>query len=185
MGLPKTDAIVTRIADQMVASKDFIDGQRLSAGSDCWPPASKSIDVVKEELPKQPWVKAPDPEVLAALLAGDKDLGYIGWYWGYQMIALAEYHLLTGDPSVLPALEAYALTMARGQDPAGIWGHRLATKARNGRLPGYAHINNPSLSTVIGMQMALKCGIENPEIQAGIDRSVAFYKSFSGEGALP
>ncbi|MGB1130123.1 MAG: DUF6288 domain-containing protein, partial [Haloferula sp.] len=182
----KTDAIVTRIADQMVASKDFIDGQMpvgwiglLATGE------QKYIDVVKEELPKQPWVKAPDPEVLAALLAGDKDLGYIGWYWGYQMIALAEYHLLTGDPSVLPALEAYALTMARGQDPAGIWGHRLATKARNGRLPGYAHINNPSLSTVIGMQMALKCGIENPEIQAGIDRSVAFYKSFSGEGALP
>lgn len=182
----KTDAIVTRIADQMVKSKDFVDGQipvgwigLLATGE------KKYIDIVKKELPKQKWAQTPDPAVLAALLSGDKDLGYIGWYWGYQMIALAEYHLQTGDKSVLPALEAYALTMARGQDPAGIWGHRLATKARNGRLPGYAHINNPSLSTIIGMQMALKCGIDNPEIKAGVDRSVAFYKSYSGEGALP
>lgn len=182
----KTDAIVTRIADEMVKSKDFTDGQvtvgwigLLATGE------KKYIDVVKEELPKQKWAQAPDPEVLAALLRGDKDLGYIGWYWGYQMIVLAEYHLATGDKSVLPALEAYALTMARGQDPAGIWGHRLATKQRNGRLPGYAHINNPSLSTLIGMQMALKCGIDNPEIQQGVDRSVAFFKTYSGEGALP
>ena len=182
----KTDAIITRIADRMVESKDFIDGSipvgwigLLATGE------KKYIDVVKKELPKQKWAQAPDPAVLAALLSGDKDLGYIGWYWGYQMIALAEYHLLTGDKSVLPALEAYALTMARGQDPVGIWGHRLATKARNGRLPGYAHINNPSLSTLIGMQMAIKCGIDNPEIEKGIDRSIAFYKTYSGEGALP
>ncbi|MDC0302817.1 DUF6288 domain-containing protein [bacterium] len=69
--------------------------------------------------------------------------------------------------------------------PPGSGGHRLATKKRNGRLPGYAHINNPSLSTLIGMQMALKCGIDNPEIKTGVARSVAFYKTYAGEGALP
>jgi len=182
----KTNAIVTRIADQMVESGSFVNGQvtvgwigLLATGE------KKYIDAVKKELPKQKWAQAPDPEVHAALLRGDTDLGYIGWYWGYQMIALAEYHLITGDKSVLPALEAYALTMARGQDPAGIWGHRLATTKRNGRLPGYAHINNPSLSTLIGMQMALKCGIDNPEIRKGVAKSVAFYKTYSGEGALP
>jgi hypothetical protein len=182
----KTDAIITRIADQMLESKTFVNNQMpvgyiglLATGE------KKYLDVVKAELPKQKWAKAPDPADLAALLEGDKDFGYIGWYWGYQMIALAEYHLATSDKSVLPALEAYALTMARGQDPAGIWGHRLATVKRNGRLPGYAHINNPSLSTLIGMQMALKCGIDNPEIKAGVARSVAFYKTYVGEGTIP
>ncbi|MFK7852361.1 MAG: DUF6288 domain-containing protein [Akkermansiaceae bacterium] len=182
----KTDKIVTQIADQMLESKSYLKGNipvgfigLLATGED------KYIDAVKRDLPNQPWAKAPDAEKLAALLRGDIDMGYIGWYWGYQMIALAEYHLKTGDKSVLPALEAYALTMARGQDSAGIWGHRLATEKRNGRLPGYAHINNPSLSTLIGMQLALKCGIKNAEIEKGVARSVAFFKTFSGEGALP
>ena len=183
----KTNAIVTRIADQMVKTKSFAGGQvtvgwigLLATGE------KKYTDIVRRELPKQKWAKAPDLEKLAALLKGDTDMGYIGWYWGYQMIVLAEYHLLTGDKSVLPALNAYALTMARGQDPAGIWGHRLATVKRNGRLPGYAHINNPSLTTVIGMQMALKCPVKDKEeIQKGVDRSVAFYKTYAGEGALP
>ena len=182
----KTDTIVTRIADQMIESGSYAKGQvavgwigLLATGE------KKYLDVVRRELPKQPWALPPDQQALDALLRGEKDMGYIGWYWGYQMIALAEYHLASGDRSVLPALEAYAVTMARGQDPAGIWGHRLATTKRNGRLPGYAHINNPSLSTLIGMQMALKCGIENPEIRAGVARSIAFYKTYSGEGALP
>lgn len=181
----KTDAIITRIADQMVATKSYANGNMpigfiglMATGED------KYIDIVKKELPRQEWAH-PDPEKHAALLRGDIDMGYIGWYWGYQMIALAEYHLITGDKSVLPALETYALTMCRGQDPAGIWGHRLATVKRNGRLPGYAHINNPSLSTLIGIQMALKCGIDHPEIVAGAARSVAFYKTFAGEGSLP
>lgn len=183
----KTSAIVTRIADQMVRTKSYAKGNvavgwigLLATGE------KKYIDIVRKQLPQQNWAQKPDLEKLAALLRGDTDMGYIGWYWGYQMIAMAEYHLATGDKSVLPALNAYALTMARGQDPAGIWGHRLATVKRNGRLPGYAHINNPSLSTLIGMQMALKCPVKDKEeIQQGVNRSVAFYKTYAGEGALP
>ena len=71
------------------------------------------------------------------------------------MIPLAEYHLATGDKSVLPALEAYALTMARGQDGAGIGGHRLATKNRNGRLPGYAHITGKNADESLWVKGAL------------------------------
>lgn len=183
----KTNAIITRTADKMLATGDFRNGGvvvgwigLMATGED------KYLDVVKKELPKQQWALPQDTAKHAALLKGEIDMGYIGWYWGYQMIALAEYHLLTGDKSVLPALESYALTMVRGQDGAGIWGHRLATEKRNGRLPGYAHINNPSLSTLIGIQLALKCPIGNKEeIKKGADRSVAFYKTFVGEGSLP
>jgi len=53
------------------------------------------------------------------------------------MITLSEYHLLTGDKSVLPGIRTYATALARGQDTGGIWGHRMATRKRNGRLPGY------------------------------------------------
>lgn len=184
---PKTNAIITRTADRMLDTGDFRNGGvvvgwigLMATGED------KYLDVVKKELPKQNWAVPQDTQKHAALLKGEIDMGYIGWYWGYQMIALAEYHLLSGDRSVLPALESYALTMVRGQDGAGIWGHRLATEKRNGRLPGYAHINNPSLSTLIGIQLALKCPIGNKEeIQKGADRSVAFYKTFAGEGSLP
>lgn len=183
----KTDAIIAHTADKMLETGEFKKSTvavgwigLMATGED------KYLDVVKKELPKQDWAVPQDNQKHAALLKGEIDMGYIGWYWGYQMIALAEYHLLTGDKSVLPALESYALTMVRGQDGAGIWGHRLATEKRNGRLPGYAHINNPSLSTLIGIQLALKCPIGNKEeIKKGADRSVAFYKTFAGEGSLP
>lgn len=181
----KTDLIITQIADQMVKNKSYANGQipigwlgLMATGEE------KYMEIVKRELPQQAWIQS-DPKQLEALLLGDTDMGYIGWYWGYQMITMAEYHMLTGDKSVLPTLRNYALTMAKGQDPSGLWGHRLATVKRNGRLPGYSHINNPSLSTLIGMQLAMKCGIHDPEIKKAVAKSVAFYETFSGEGSLP
>ena len=57
---------------------------------------------------------------------------------------------------------AICLTLARGQDAGGIWGHRMATRKRNGRLPGYAQVNQPSLTCFMGMLLARKCGVDDP-----------------------
>lgn len=181
----KTERIVTRIADKMLETKSYAKS-KLAVG---WlglmaTGEKKYLDVVKAELPKQEWAH-PDPAEFAALLRGEKDMGYVGWYWGYQLMALCEYHLLTGDKSVLPAIKTYALTLSRGQDPAGTWGHRMATKGRGGRLPGYAHINQPSLSCLIGMELARKCGVDDPELTKALDKSIGFFRTFVGEGSIP
>lgn len=181
----KTDAIVTRVADKLLESGKYQDGQLvvgwiglMATGED------KYLDVVKKELPEQDWAK-PNPADFEALLRGEKDMGYVGWYWGYRLIALSEYFLMTGDESVLPAIEIYALTLARGQDAVGTWGHRMAVATRGHRLPGYAHINQPSLSCLIGMTLAEKCGVGGKELREAIDQSIGFFHTYVGEGALP
>ncbi|MDP7305996.1 MAG: DUF6288 domain-containing protein, partial [Roseibacillus sp.] len=48
------------------------------------------------------------------------------WHWGYTNLLLTEYHLVTGDREVLPAIRQYTLRLAQGQSSAGTWGHAMA-----------------------------------------------------------
>ncbi|HEX5789543.1 MAG TPA: DUF6288 domain-containing protein, partial [Luteolibacter sp.] len=181
----KTNLIVSRIAERMIKDRNYAKGELgmgwlgLMATGD-----PKHLEIVKNELPKQDFAQ-PKREDFEALLRGEKDLGYVGWYWGYALITLCEYQQLTGDKSVLPAIEAYAVSLARGQDAAGTWGHRMATAERGKRLPGYSHINQPSLSCLIGLVLAEKCGVGGKEVSTAIDRCLAFFHTFVGEGAIP
>lgn len=126
-----------------------------------------------------------DPKQVDALLKGDIDLGYVGWHWGYSLITLGEYHLLTKDKSVLPAIRTYALGLARGQDGGGLWGHRMATVKRGGRLPGYAQMNQSSMSCFMGMLFAKKCGINDPVLDAAIKKTYTYVEYHVGRGAFP
>lgn len=180
-----TDKLITRAADWSVKTGDYKNGQ-MSIG---WlglmaTGEQKYLEIVKRDLPKEEWVK-PDKEKFEALLRGDIDMGYVCWSWGYRMAVLAEYHMITGEDWVLEPLRIYATTLARGQDPAGRWGHRLATVKRDGRLPGYSHINNPSLSCLVGLVLARKAGIDDPVIDKAIERSYTAYLWYVGEGAIP
>ena len=181
---PKSEAIIARATDYLIKSGRPGTGclnagilGLLATGE------QKNIALAGKLIKGTKWSK-PNLADLDALITGEKDMGYVGWYWGYNLISMSEYYLLTGDKSVLPAIEAYATTLALGQDSGGIWGHRLATKKRNGRLPGYAQINQPSLTSFMGMLMAQKCGIKNPVLDRGIEKTHAFYASFIGKGAF-
>lgn len=182
----KTDAIVTAVADRMTTMPKELADDDLAVG---WlglmaTGEDKYLDFVEANLPAQEWAK-PDRESIMSVVRGESDLGYVGWYWGYRLIALSEYYLLTGDKSVLPGIETYAIALSKGQDPAGIWGHRMATPKRNGRLPGYAHINQPSLSCFIGLALARKCGIDDPVLDRALAKSQGFYNTFTYRGAIP
>jgi len=181
---PKSEAIIRRAADYLVKSGKASQGclnvgmlGLLATGE------QKYIDVAGKLIKGAKWAK-PNVNDLTAVIKGDKDMGYVGWYWGYNLITLSEYYLLTGDKSVLPAIKAYAVALARGQDAGGIWGHRMATEKRNGRLPGYAQINQPSMTCFMGMLLAQKCGIKDPDLARGIEKTHAFYASFIGRGAF-
>ena len=65
---------------------------------------------------------------------------YPAWGWSYATLAMAEYHLLTGDKKVLPAIERLAVLMAEGQSGVGSWGHRFAAEG-HGHNPGYGALN--------------------------------------------
>ena len=182
----KTDALVTAVAEQLITDEKQLQGDILAIG---WmglmaTGEKKYLDFVKANLPKQKWAK-PDRARMLDIVNGGKDGGYVGWYWGYELIALSEYYLLTGDKSVLPGIEAYAIALSKGQDAAGIWGHRMTSPKRRGRLPGYAHINQPSLTCFMGLTLAQACGVKDPDLQRAIEKCRGFYSTFVGKGTIP
>ena len=76
------------------------------------------------------------------------------------------------------------MTLAKGQDPGGLWGHQLVTPERNGRLPGYGRMNQPSLSCFMGLVLAQECGIDDPEVTQAIERTYAYCVAFIGKGSF-
>jgi hypothetical protein len=181
---PKTDAIITRTADYLAKSRKFGRGDMnigllglLATGE------QKYIDIVREALHNAPWAK---PDIKLSLDTYNRT----AWSWGYTNLLLGEYYLLTGDEQVLPAFKAYSVAIASGRDAAGLWGHGMATLdlnrgQPNGRLPGYAVMNQSSLPCFLSLLLADKAGIKHPEIQAGIAQTHGFYTDFIGRGTLP
>jgi len=132
-----------------------------------------------------PWDQGP-PKLLPNRI-------YCTWDWGYRLIAMCEHYLLTRNPAELPAIRGMAVTLAKGQNAGGLWGHQLATPERNGRLPGYAQMNQPSLSCFLGLVLAQQCGVKDREltqainvlanlnIEEGIDKALAIESMSTGK----
>jgi hypothetical protein len=123
-------------------------------------------------------------------LTVEKPRGMVSWDWSYAAVLLGEYHQLTGDRSVLPALEQYALHLAKGQAICGSWGHKMADLEYNdgrphGRLTGYGTLNQPGLICLLAMVEAERCGIRDPAITRAIARAGDFYGYFAGKGCIP
>lgn len=174
----KTDALITQTADHLVKNKRFgtlgwgLLGL-LATGEE------KYINVVREYLHAAKWAQPPE-DVKEILTAG----GYVSWYWGYRNLIMAEYYLLTGDEFVLPAITQLSRTLAAGQDPAGLWGHRMA-HPELGRAYGYGVMNQPSLSIFISLILAEKCGVKDTIVHEAIQRTHNHYDNWVGQGALP
>jgi len=169
---PKTDAIITRTADHLVETRQFGRGKMnigllglLATGEE------KYLKVVRDYLHQVDWAK-PDHQVTETKV----------WYLAYTNLLLCEYHLLTKDPYVLPAIKKFSVRAAEGRDAGGLWGHPIAT---DGRLPGYAQMNCTSVPMFLSLVLAEKCGIDHPEIKACLAQNKTFYAAFIGRGALP
>jgi len=177
---PKTAAIVTQTAERLVKAKAGGDRLQVDLLGLLATGEQKYIDYVRDVIHKS----KPDISIMD-IVEGKRDGGYVGWYWGYSLMLLSEYYLLTGDAYVLPAIKTYAVALAKGQDAGGLWGHRMANVPPQRRLPGYAQINQPSLSCFVGLLLARKCGVKEPEVEQAIEKSHAFFASFTGKGELP
>ena len=116
--------------------------------------------------------------------------GMKAWPWGYNNIFLTEYYLATGDKYVLPAIKEYSVKLSMGQSKVGTWGHGMAWMDINGgrlhgTLGGYGAMNQPSLTCLLSLVLARKCGIEHEEIDMAIDRANRFFSFFINKGAIP
>lgn len=180
----KTDRIISRAAEHIIQSRNF--------GRTGFPIAwlgllatgeQKYIDFVRQEVHKADWAK---PDIKFSI----EKYARTAWNWAYTGIFLGEYYLLTQDDYVLPALEAYTVALAKGRDAGGLWGHGFASLdlndgQPNGRLPGYAQMNQTSLACFLAILLAEKSGIRHPEILATIKQNNTYFSNFIGRGTFP
>lgn len=178
---PKTDAIITRTAEKLIATGHY---GRLNIGLLALLSTGEEryIERVGKTLHASKWAQ-PDVETSFAK-------GYVSWPYAYQTMTLCEYYLLTQDASVFPAIKAYASQIARGQDAAGLWNHRMANPEANfgelhGRLYGYGAINQTSVALWIALILAEECGVDDPEVRAAVAKTHALYSYWIGRGRLP
>lgn len=112
------------------------------------------------------------------------------WERGHALIVLAEYYLATSDAVVLPAIEAYAVNIARNLSLFGTCGHIFAEKnadgSDNGPMGGvYGVVNSTGLPCFYGLLLARECGITHATLAPAIERSSRFFAYYSGLGAIP
>jgi len=105
------------------------------------------------------------------------------WHYAYVIMLLGEYHLATGDDSVLSGLKRLALDAAKGQSIVGSWGHKFA--GPDGRLVGYGMMNAPGVPLTISLVIARAAGIKDPAIDLAIERSARMLRFYIGKGAVP
>jgi hypothetical protein len=181
---PKTDAMITEAAEHIISKKARSPFGRLNVGllGLLATGEDKYIKFVGEELREAKWARGTkDP---MSLVGKPGTLGYFSWYWGYNMLILTEYYLLTKDEYVLPAIRMYAEAIAAGQDAAGIWGHRMHDP-RTGRAFGYGSMNQPSIPLLISLNLARKCGVDSPRIKAATEKTLEHYKrKYVNKGTL-
>lgn len=172
---PKTDKIITMTAERLMKGKGdrfAIEELALMATGE-----KKYMDAAFESIRKKDWAKG-NGELLTPSL-------YCTWHWGYQAIVLAEYYMLTKDESVMPALRSLALSIAKGQDSRGVYGHRVADPNNFNRIPGYGPMNQTTLSCMMGMLMAKKAGVKDPKLDAAIAKTNSHIQRYAGKGAFP
>ena len=112
---------------------------------------------------------------------------YHSWFYGPQIILVAEYVIATGDRSVMPDLERLALEIARGQSEVGSWGHRFVQTegTDTGRLAGYGMMNAPGIPMLIGLALAREAGVDRPEVDEALERGARLVRFYVGKGSVP
>ena len=105
------------------------------------------------------------------------------WFYGPINMLLAEYTLATGDRSHLPDLRRITMEIVHGQSAVGSWGHRFARP--DGRLNGYGMMNAPGLPLTVSLILAREAGVNDPELDAAIEKSTRLMRFYVGKGCVP
>ncbi len=124
-----------------------------------------------------------DQVARAAMYTDPDRRQYHSWFYGPQIILVAEYTIATGDRSFMPDLERLALEIARGQSEVGSWGHRFTQD--DGRLAGYGMMNAPGIPMLVGLALARKAGVEQAEVDEAIEKGTRLTRFYLGKGSIP
>ena len=116
-------------------------------------------------------------------------IGMGSWENGYRGLFLSEYYPATGDSSVLPAINAITVSLARGQSMFGTFGHGYASLTPDGKLhgsiPPYGPVNQAGLPANLAILFGKKCGVLDEEVNPAVDRASKFFGYFVDKGTIP
>ena len=101
--------------------------------------------------------------------------GCATWRRAYELIAQAEYYLLTGDSAILPGIENRAQVIAAGQAACGTWGHGLPCR-------GYGELNQAGAACFLGLALARECGVSFD--REALAKAIRFFAKYAG-GTVP
>lgn len=181
----KTNKIIEQAAERLMTEKGFGSSPTRSGLLGLMATGEpEHLAAVRDYIHQSDILKVDTKAIEQYLQTGQPDMGSTGWVWGYNLIALGEYYLLTKDETVLPAIRAYAIGLAGGQDGVGLWGHRMA-RGELRRAPGYGIMNAASIPNFIGLIIAQKCDINNPVVDAAIEKTYAYVADHIGNGGFP
>ncbi len=156
---------------------------------DSWAGAVSGLAMMASGSPQAlPRVRELAHKMIARANDLDKQAGMVAWDWAYRNIFLCEYHLLTGDREVLPAIRAYTVALANGQSIYGTFGHgviRLKEKGQVRSVPPYGPVNSVGLPANIASVLGKRCGVKDPEVDAAIERASKFFGYFVEKGIIP
>ena len=127
-------------------------------------------------------------EIAANALKSER-IGMGTWESGYRGLFLCEYYLATSDSSVLPAINAITVSLARGQSMYGTYGHGFADRTPDGKLhgsiPPYGPVNQAGLPANLAIIFGKKCGVQDEEVDPAIERAAKFFGYFVDKGTIP
>jgi hypothetical protein len=107
----------------------------------------------------------------------------------YRGLFLCEYFLARGDSSVLPAINAITVALARGQSMFGTIGHSCSARTPEGKLhgsvPPYGPVNQAGLPANLAIVFGRKCGVLDEEVDPAIERATKFFGYFVDKGTIP
>lgn len=187
---PKSAKILEEALDHLAKQEDFGRFEwamlGLLAGNDpANPKSAQRMESVRRRLPEMLLSK----EEIDAIMSGEIETdSKAPWRRGHTLIVLAEYYLQTKDKSVLPTIEACALSIANGQSIYGTMGHlyqRPNEDGSRGSITGYGPVNSAALPALLGLVLARECGIDRPELEPAIQRGATFFAYYAGKGAIP
>ncbi len=189
---PKSAAVLEKGLDAIMAQGGS-DGWKFSlitllAGND---PSNPNNAARMARAQQEAYALILTPEQIAEYTAPEP-LSYskIAWRIGFQLTALAEYYLHTGDPAVYESLRAYAIAAANGQTMFGTSGHQFARKAADGSLNGpygigYGVVSSANMQCFLGLALAKQAGVTDQAVLDAVERAANFYSAYVDRGTIP
>ena len=189
---PKS-AVILSNASVLIAGKSF------STYGDPWGPILGLAQMATGNtnfLPAvQTYARSIAPASLAITYAPGQDTSTANpWSWGYRLIFLSEYYLLTGDTNVLYGINQYTLALAQAQSRYGTMAHGGANLKSDGSfhgtVGGYGPVNQGGLAADLGIVLGQKALVVagwavDPEIPAAINRAANFFGWYVQKGNVP